>query len=89
MADYLVSKDELLRLIRQDCETFLAFYLGEKLDLAVPEFHKELWDEFLELLDKVNDPNHVTGILNKLLGVPREHAKTTLVKLAVILLLRY
>lgn len=89
MAEYTVDKDELLRLIRHDCETFLAFYIGPELTLGVPEFHKELWDEFLELLEEVNNPQFLVGILKKLLGVPREHAKTTLVKLAVLLLLRY
>ncbi|KAK0039457.1 head assembly cofactor [Biomphalaria pfeifferi] len=84
-----LDNSQLLELIRYDCELFLSFYLGPELTLEVPEFHKELWDEFLELLDQVNDPNRLTGILKKLLGVPREHAKTTLVKLAIVLLLRY
>ncbi len=83
------SKDQLLQLIQRDCELYLSFYLGEELTLDVPEMHKELWDEFLVLLDQVNDPNMLTGILRKLLGVPREHAKTTLVKLAVVLFFRY
>lgn len=89
MAEYVVDKDELLRLIRRDCETILAFYLKDELTLTVPQFHKELWDEFLILLDEINNPNMLVGILQKLLGVPREHAKTTLVKIAVILFMRY
>lgn len=89
MAQYELSKDELLRVIRYDCEMFLAFYLGEELSLEVPEFHVELWDEFLTLLDRVNEPGKLTGVLKKLLGVPREHAKTTLVKLACVLFFRY
>lgn len=89
MGTYVVDREQLLRLIRYDCETFLGFYLGEDLDLAVPQFHKEIWGELLDVLDQVNDPEFVTGILKKLLAVPREHAKTTLVKLAVLLMFRY
>lgn len=86
---YEVQKEQLLELIQRDCEVFLSFYIPEQLTLEVPEFHKELWDEFLTLLDTVNDPNMLTGVLKKVLGVPREHAKTTIVKLAVILFMRY
>lgn len=89
MAEYEFNKQQLLELIQRDCELFLSFYLGEKLDLGIPEFHKEIWDEFLHLLDEVNEPSRLVGILHKLLGVPREHAKTTLTKLAVILFFRY
>jgi len=89
MAEYEFNKQQLLELIQRDCELFLSFYLGEKLDLGIPEFHKEIWDEFLHLLDEVNEPDRLVGILHKLLGVPREHAKTTLTKLAVILFFRY
>lgn len=89
MAEYEISKEQLLKLIRYDCETFLALHLKDELTLDVPEFHIEIWDEFLELLDKVNDPANLTEVLYKLLGVPREHAKTTLVKLACVLFFRY
>lgn len=89
MAEYEFDKEQLKRLIHRDCELILSFYLGDKLTLGVPEFHKELWDEFLDLLDKVNQPDLLVGILKKLLGVPREHAKTTLVKVAIILFMRY
>jgi len=89
MAEYEFDKNQLIQLIKTDCEMMLAFYLGEKLDLAIPEFHCELWDEFLQVLDESNDPDKLVGILKKLLGVPREHAKTTLVKLAMVLFARY
>lgn len=89
MAQYELNREQLLAAIRHDCETFLGFYLGEELDLAVPDFHSELWDEFLALLDAVNQPDHLIGVLKKLMAVPREHAKTTLTKLAVLLFLRY
>lgn len=83
------DREQLLTLIRHDCEIFMGFYLTDQLTLEVPEFHKELWHEFLDLLEEVNDPSRLVGKLQKLLGVPREHAKTTLTKLAVILFFRY
>lgn len=89
MAEYEFDKHQLIQLIKTDCEMMLGFYLGEKLDLEIPEFHSELWDEFLELLEESNDPALLVGSLKKLLGVPREHAKTTLVKLAMVLFARY
>lgn len=89
MAEYQVDKHQLLAAIRNDCHLYLSFYMGDLLELGIPEFHEEIWDEFLELLDEVNRPDMLVGILHKLLGVPREHAKTTLVKLACILFLRY
>ena len=89
MAEYELDREQLLTLIRRDCDMILSFYLGDKLDLGVPEFHREIWDEFLTLLDEVNNPEMLVGILHKLLGVPREHAKTTLTKIAVILFFRY
>lgn len=84
-----VSRAELLEALRHDCVTYLSFYLQEELTLEVPDFHIEIWDEFLELIEQVNHPSFIVGRLKKLLAVPREHAKTTLVKLAVILFMRY
>ena len=84
-----VSKEQLLRAIRKDCVTFLAFYLGDELTLDVPEFHIEIWDEFLQILDQVNSPDFIIGKLQKLFCVPRDHSKSTLAKLAVILFARY
>lgn len=84
-----LSREELLNAIRHDCVTFLSFYLGDELDLEIPDFHEEIWDEFLAILDEVNNPEFIVGILKRLIAVPREHAKTTLIKLAVILFMRY
>lgn len=89
MAEYEIDKQQLIQLIHRDCEVALSFYIGEELTLGVPEFHKEIWDEFIALLDEVNQPDMLVGILHKLLGVPREHAKTTLTKVACIIFLRY
>lgn len=91
MNDVVVEVDryELLQAIRRDCVTFLAFYLQDELTLEVPEFHIEIWNEFLEILENVNRPDFIVGQLKKLFCVPREHAKSTLSKLAVVLFLRY
>lgn len=85
----IVSRKELLEAIQRDCVLFLSFYLQEELTLEVPEFHIEIWDEFLDLLDTVNHPDYLIGHLQKLIAVPREHSKSTLCKLAVILFMRY
>lgn len=84
-----LSRDELLYAIRHDCVAILAFYLGDELTLDVPEFHEQIWDEFLVMLDQVNQPDFLIGHLQKLFCVPREHAKSTLSKVAVILFMRY
>jgi len=89
MATYEVDKQTLLTRIHRDAELMLSFYLGEQLELGVPAMHVELWDEFLDVLDSINAPGHMVGILKKLMAIPREHAKTTLTKVAVILFLRY
>jgi len=89
MPEYIVDKSALLVLMRRDCETVFHFYLGESITLDIPDFHHELWDELMELVDKVNHPDQLVGILQKLLGVPRGHAKTTIIKLAIIIFLRY
>lgn len=85
----IVDKAELLAAIRNDCATMLAFYLAEDLTLEVPPVHEEVWAELLELLETVNSPQFIVGTLRKLLAIPRGHAKTTLIKLAVILFMRY
>ena len=89
MAEIEFDKAQLIELIRYDCELFFGFYLGEELTLDVPEMHKEVWDEFLSILEEVDQPGELVGVLKKLIGIPREHAKTTIVKLACVLFLRY
>lgn len=88
-AEVRVSKSELLESIRTDCLTVLSFYLGDELDLEVPEFHVAIWNQFLEKLLWVRDPTHLVGMAKKLFCVPRGHSKSTLAKLCVILFLRY
>jgi len=84
-----VDRAELLHAIRTDCVTILSFYLGDELTLEVPEFHQEIWQELLVYLEEVRNPRFMIGVLKKLFCVPRDHAKSTLSKLAVILFMRY
>lgn len=79
---------DMLRAMRTDCVTFFAFYLGESLTLEVPEFHQRIWGELLELIQTLNQ-RRVVEYLRKLFAVPREHAKSTIAKLAAILFLKY
>jgi len=83
-----ISKRELLYAMRYDCVAFLSVYLQEELTLAVPDFHEEMWGELLGFVEAANQPA-VMRSLRKLFAVPREHAKSTLAKLAVILFLKY
>lgn len=78
----------LRKALRTDCATFFAFYLGDQLDLAVPDMHSEVWDELLECVRELNK-RQVSRILRKLFAIPRGFAKTTIAKLAVILFLKY
>ena len=84
-----VSREELLKAIRHDCYSFLGFYIGESLTLDVPQFHVEIWEEFLSIVEAVSQPDFLIGHIQKLFAVPREHSKSTLSKLAVILFMRY
>lgn len=84
-----IDRGVLIQALRNDCVTTLAFYIGEELTLEVPDFHIEIWDELLQYVEKANDPGFIIGKLQKLFCVPREHAKSTLAKLAVILFFRF
>ena len=61
------------KLLKEDSEFFIEFFLADSLDMPVPEFHKEIWG----LLTDQNKERI-------LLAIPRDHAKTTLAKLVVI-----
>jgi hypothetical protein len=74
--------------MRHDCVAFFTFYLQEALDLEVPPFHEDIWGELLEFVEKLNRDGTIQT-LKKLFAVPREHAKTTIAKLATILFLKY
>lgn len=61
------------KMMRQDAEFFIEFFLTDQLDMAVPEFHKEIWGLLTD-----------TEKERILLAIPRDHAKTTLAKLVVL-----
>lgn len=86
--DVELSRDELIAAMRTDCVTSLAFYLGEDLTLEVPPLHKEIWAEMVDMVRKVN-LNEWVDHMQKLFCVPRGFAKTTVVKVAVTLFMRY
>lgn len=64
---------EIKKAMEHDAEFFIQFFLGEELTHPVPEFHKDI---FYEMTD-VQKPRYCCAI-------PRDHAKTTLAKLAVV-----
>lgn len=68
-----VDTRELKAALRIDFEFFIEFFLADTLDMDVPEFHKEIWGLLTDLTKE-----------RVLLAIPRDHAKTTLAKLAVI-----
>lgn len=59
--------------LRSDGEMFINFFLYEELTYQVPQFHLDCWGWL------TNDE-----ILRIVLALPRNHAKTTLAKLAVV-----
>lgn len=69
------SVSDVLYGLRTQAEFFIEFFLAEQLEFEVPRFHVEVWER---LTDTDESRNRV------LLAIPREHAKTTLAKLAVI-----
>ena len=84
-----VDKAALLDAIRHDCVTFFSFYIGEELTLEIPQMHIEVWEELLRHLEELNDVNFIVGHLQKLFAIPRDHSKSTIAKLAIILFMRY
>jgi hypothetical protein len=56
--------------------------------MTVPDLHIDVWNELLRMVDQANMVG-VSESLRKLFAVPREHAKSTVAKLAVILILKY
>lgn len=86
--DVEIGRDELIEAMRTDCVTSLAFYLGDDLTLEVPPLHKEIWAELVEMVREVN-LNEWVDHMQKLFCVPRGFAKTTVVKVAITLFMRY
>ena len=83
-----IDESELIAAIQHDCVAILSFYLQDELDMKVPGFHLQIWQELVDMLKLTNRPG-VTTALKKLFAVPREHSKSTLAKVATILFLKY
>lgn len=66
------DRDQLRLLMRDNGEFFIETMIGDQLDYPVPELHTDIW----KLLT-------TTALERVLLAIPRDHAKTTLAKLAV------
>lgn len=72
--DASASRGEIIKRLEEDGEFFIEFFLAEELTSPVPFFHfGEIWP----LLTN-------TAMQRVLLAIPRDHAKTTLAKLAVV-----
>lgn len=72
--DASATQGEIRERLKTDGEFFIEFFLAEELSSPVPFFHHgEIWP----LLTN-------TALQRVLLAIPRDHAKTTLAKLAVV-----
>jgi hypothetical protein len=72
--DAVATRAEIIRRLEDDGEFFIEFFLSEELTSPVPYFH---YGEIWPLLTN-------TALQRVLLAIPRDHAKTTLSKLAVV-----
>lgn len=68
-----MSVPEIKFLLKTSPEFFIEFFLGDELTSEVPQLHKDIWQLLI-----AGDKERV------LLAIPRDHAKTTLAKLAVV-----
>lgn len=68
-----ISIDEAKAALQYDAEFLIQFFIGEEIHLPVPEFHKDILSVMVALkIDRFA------------CAVPRDHAKTTLAKLACV-----
>jgi len=68
-----ITHTEIKQALQHDPEFFIQFFLGEELTFPVPEFHPEIFALMTNLeIDKFA------------CAIPRDHAKTTLAKLACV-----
>jgi len=72
--DAVASRAEIIKRLEEDGEFFIDFFLHSELTSPVPFFH---YGEIWPLLTN-------TAMQRVLLAIPRDHAKTTLSKLAVV-----
>lgn len=68
-----INRDELLNALRVDNELFIEAVLGEELSLPVPGFH-------IDTMEGMCNP----AVAQFVVAIPRDHAKTTLAKVAAI-----
>ena len=68
-----LSKEQIKYALQHDSEFFIQFFLGSEIDLPVPKFHPEIFKFMVE----DESPKFACA-------VPRDHAKTTLAKLASV-----
>ena len=66
---------DTIAMLRNDPEFFIHFFLGDELTLAVPQFHIDIF-KFM-----ISTEKHMKKFA---CTIPRDHAKTTLAKLAVV-----
>ncbi|PNX50665.1 MAG: hypothetical protein BV456_05940 [Thermoplasmata archaeon M8B2D] len=68
-----ITHTEIKQALKHDPEFFIQFFLGEELTFPVPEFHPEIFALMINMqIDKFA------------CAIPRDHAKTTLAKLACV-----
>lgn len=73
IAQVAIDKPQIIEALKNDPEFFIQFFLGEQISHDVPGFHKKI------LADMVQQE------INRLaIAIPRDHAKTTLAKLACV-----
>ncbi len=72
-AQVAVNLAEVKTRLREDKEFFIQFYLGHEIHLPVPQFH-------VDVLSAMVNPE----VLKFACAIPRDHAKTTLAKLAAV-----
>ena len=70
-----LSSSQLKKALEHDPEMFIQFYMGDEIDSPVPEFHVKEFEKMTTM-----------DIERYACAIPRDHAKTTLAKLAVIYL---
>src|SRR3546814_2052672 len=76
--DAVATRQEIIDRLKWDGEFFIEFHLADELTSPVPRLHVEVWGLFTS-----------TAMQRVLLAIPRDHAKTTLSKLAVVWYFRY
>lgn len=72
-AQVSINRADVINALRKDPEFFIQFFLQDELTFPVPEFHKTIFI-------KMTSPD----VKRFVCAIPRDHAKTTLAKLAVV-----